>query len=749
VEIGSQLNMRPYDWNAAKPFLIPFIGAGLLAVSSAIAWGVPSSIVLDGSLGTSGPLTGPNYIIPASVGKQMGPNLFQSFSQFNLTSSESATFTGTGSVGAIDNIIARVTGGSASSIDGTINSTIPGANLFLLNPAGVMFGANAKVNISGSFVAGTPDYVKFTDGYKFSTSLGGNDNLTSAPVSAFGFLSSTPSAITATGSQITMQNGTGLHLIGGDVTLNDATLLAPAGAMTIFSAASSGEVPFSLASPGSGFSTATVTKYGSISLTNQAQFAIDGAGGGSVVIRGGKLTVNNSFITSGNSGLVTGGNISVQADQLTINNGGFIATESFANAMAGGINVNVAGNLDIDGSGSQISTDTGQSTLAPGGPVTVNAGGAIDLNSGEIAANTNSSGNAGTVTVTGQSMSMEGVSRVSSISAGVGNAGTVNLTLNGPLTMSDTAGIVADTYGPGKGGDVVVQAGQVAMSGQTLISANTLSSGNGGNINLQTGSLSIQGTGTEPPNSLGIVAQAFSSGDAGTINVTAGNLSLDGGAVISSSSFGAGNGGSVLVNSAQAELFNESLISASAEFSNGGSVQIDAGDSLQMFNGSSVSTSAGKNGGDITLEIGQLFYLYNSNVQAFAGVSSVPGQQVGGRGGNILIDPEFVVLGNSFISANDLSGLGEDGNIVNTATFFFSSDSLLHATGTIQTTAPDLELANSLLGLPANLIDVQNRLRESCAQSVNHEFSTFIVVGRDGTETGPNELQPDFGLILP
>ena len=85
-------------------------------------------VVVDNSFGHGGALPGPNFMIPASVGKQVGSNLFQSFNQFNLTSSQSATLTGPPNV---QNILSRVTSGSPSSIDGTVNSEIHGANLFL------------------------------------------------------------------------------------------------------------------------------------------------------------------------------------------------------------------------------------------------------------------------------------------------------------------------------------------------------------------------------------------------------------------------------------------------------------------------------------------------------------------------------------------------------------------------------------------------------------------------------------------
>src|SRR6266550_4138237 len=108
----------------------------------------PAQVVLDGKFGATGALSGPNYAVTSGMGAIRGNNLFQSFSQFNLAAGDVATFSGPAN---IQNILSRVTGGSASSINGTIRSTINGANFFLINPAGVIFGANAAVDVTGSF----------------------------------------------------------------------------------------------------------------------------------------------------------------------------------------------------------------------------------------------------------------------------------------------------------------------------------------------------------------------------------------------------------------------------------------------------------------------------------------------------------------------------------------------------------------------------------------------------------------------
>lgn len=143
-------------------------------------------ISMEGSLGPAGALAGPNVQITADLGQQHGGNLFHSFGQFSIQAGESITFSGPNSIsniigrvtggaviaigGSSDiNIIGCVTGGQLSSIDGTIRSIISGANLYLLNPAGVLFGEHAQIDVSGSFHVSTADYLKLGDGGRFDT----------------------------------------------------------------------------------------------------------------------------------------------------------------------------------------------------------------------------------------------------------------------------------------------------------------------------------------------------------------------------------------------------------------------------------------------------------------------------------------------------------------------------------------------------------------------------------------------------
>jgi filamentous hemagglutinin family protein len=181
----------------------------LLAISQA-------QITLDGSLGSGGPLTGPNYRIDANMGQTRGSNLFHSFGQFNVPTRGSATFTGPNTIATI---VGRVTGGQPSAIDGVLRSEIAGANLFLLNPRGVLFGPNAALDVSGSFHVSTADVLRFADGAKFSTTLGQESVLTMASPAAFGFLGNNPAGISIQGSAWRVQAGRAISVVGGDVTI--------------------------------------------------------------------------------------------------------------------------------------------------------------------------------------------------------------------------------------------------------------------------------------------------------------------------------------------------------------------------------------------------------------------------------------------------------------------------------------------------------------------------------------------------
>ena len=156
-----------------------------------------------------------------------GANLFHSFTQFGLDQNEIANFLSNPS---IQNILGRVTGGDASIINGLIQVTGGNSNLFLMNPAGIMFGPNARLNVPADFTATTATGIGF-GGNWFSAAGANNYAALVATPSAFAFSVNQPGAIVNAG-QLAVGQGQNLNLLGGTV-VNTGTLQAAGGQITI------------------------------------------------------------------------------------------------------------------------------------------------------------------------------------------------------------------------------------------------------------------------------------------------------------------------------------------------------------------------------------------------------------------------------------------------------------------------------------------------------------------------------------
>lgn len=224
------------------------IGSELLFASSATA----QNITLDGTLGQAETLKGENYIIPQSAGQTVGNNLFHSFGKFNLNSNETAIFQSNPN---IQNILSRVTGGNQSLIDGLIR-TQSGVNLFLLNPSGIIFGQNARLDVGGSFVGSTANALQFGNIGFFSAT---NKNIPSALLTInpsalfFNQINAAPivnNSIAPAGrdpsrfntSGLRVADGQSLLLVGGDININNGRLNAFGGRVELGGLAGQGTV---------------------------------------------------------------------------------------------------------------------------------------------------------------------------------------------------------------------------------------------------------------------------------------------------------------------------------------------------------------------------------------------------------------------------------------------------------------------------------------------------------------------------
>ena len=202
-------------------------GAALLIASGVVR----ADVVFDGTLGPAGTLSGA-FEISNAYGTQVGPNLFHSFTTFNVNAGESATFT-SNFAGPTTNVIGRITGGALSTIDTVIIEHDPGRELVDHQPAGLVFGANAVLDVDGGFHASTADFLLLGDGSRFDATAVAGTVLTIANPVAFNFLDPTIAPISGGAVLLEVGQGQRLSLVGGDVMLNGTTLHAPNGAIAL------------------------------------------------------------------------------------------------------------------------------------------------------------------------------------------------------------------------------------------------------------------------------------------------------------------------------------------------------------------------------------------------------------------------------------------------------------------------------------------------------------------------------------
>ncbi len=444
---------------------------------------IHAQVVLDGSMGTHGQLNGPDYDIDADYGQQAGQNLFHSFHSFNINTDETATFSGPNSV---RNIISRVTGGGGSWIDGQLRSTIPNADLFLLNPAGIMFGANATLDISGSFHVSTSDYLR----------LGGNERFFSVPTegevlstdspAAFGFLDNNIAPITFEGSLIRKEDWNGtptglsvpeqktISVIGGDIEISGTyyqeevsstsgfirdnllgSLNAPEGRINIASVASKGEVM----QTGSDLEISS-EKPGNI-YADHALINVSGQGSGNIFIRSGSFFLDYSRIEAGIEGSTHGGLTDIQADTMSLTDNTYIFSNTKGSGNGGNIMLRVSESVDISGF-SRVAADS--AGVEP------------------------ETGNAGSVTIETKNISLSGGGTISSETYGGGQGGSTTLRVDESVNISgEESKIFAGAYGndenAGAGGTITIETKKISLSDKARISSDTYyGSGAGGKI---------------------------------------------------------------------------------------------------------------------------------------------------------------------------------------------------------------------------------------------------------------------------
>lgn len=622
---------------------------------------VHAAAVTDGSTGAVQTLAG-NFTIPQTLGTINGANLFHSFRSFGINTGESATFTTTS---ALQNVIARVTGGAPSGINGPLRlNAAPGSqpNFFLINPAGVTFGTGAAVDVPAGFHVSTAHYLKFADG-NFYADLDRGSTLSAAAPEAFGFLGggTSPAMVrfhnqdpqgvaTENLLRVTAATGSTFGVTAGAIDINGTVLAAPSGTIRL-SATGTAPVEVPLTS-------ATVPALaGSISIANSAVKSV-GDAGGKVDIRGGEVTVSNGAqIASENTGSINSpydAAVVVDANTLVVENSAnsFYPTQiaSFAEASgnAGAISVNVRDRLTLRNGGRIISLPY---------PYVLGNAGDISIQAGRMTIDA-----AGSEYVTGVYTDTSAMELFGAIYWGFGNAGNVSVRVAGPLEILN----------------------------QGLISSSTnLSFGNAGNIAVHAGSLLIDSTSSnDEPGSSGIFSEArglpglepfgFGRGGDIVVRVPDGDVRVLGTGVISSSSNNGNHAGNIDVAAKRITLDARGRIfpggiKSSVLGATGGSGTISARSDglLEILNGATIasSTSGSSNAGSIAVDAAQLKIDFSDTAGAFMDpgliATGIFTETSGdGRGGNIVIRAagNAAITGGGRVSANTYAA-GDAGNV--------------------------------------------------------------------------------------
>lgn len=666
--------------------------SGILAFPTVVS----AQIVPDGTLPNNSAVNLEGQLQHITGGTQAGGNLFHSFEQFNIDIGETAFFD---NALTIDNIITRVTGGQISHINGLIRANGT-ANLFLLNPSGIIFRENARLDIGGSFLGSTAESLLFEDGSYSATNPVGADGgspLLSINVPIGLQLGTQPSTIQVQGMgniQIFDRNipfatggisgeglavlpGRTLALVGGNLELVGGTLRSIGGSIELASFRD-GIARLNSTPNGWTIDRGTVQSFQDIHLSAASGLDTGGPAGGSMQLQG---------------------------QNIILDDGSIIFARALSEGSSGNVSITASQSVELRGSNP---FDTQESIVIVG---------------------TLGDGDGSDVTITAGRLRLQDGALISAPSFGKGDAGniTVNATeavelIGSSSSTGRASSLLASTFSSGRAGNVTVNTGRLSIRGGATLQSATFGTGPAGEVMVNATEL-IEVVGTDPEGTPSrILADTSISDDASaellndpSVNRDSGNLFLttpllrivDGGNVTVAND-GSGNAGNIRINAAQIFLENEGKLAASTASGIGGNIDVQA-ESVVLRNGSEISAESGGtgNGGNLSLETETLALLENSSMTANA---------FEGTGGNIQINTQGVFISpNSAITAS--SQLGVD--------------------GVVQINNPAVDPSSGLIELTQEVTDPHDRIVSSCGAD---QGSSFTITGRGGLPADPTEI---------
>jgi filamentous hemagglutinin family protein len=640
-------------------------------------------------------------------GARRGNNLFHSFQNFQVDAGRGVYFTDPG----VDNILGRVTGGIPSRILGTLGVLGGDANLFLINPNGIIFGENARLDIGGSFVATTANAIGFGDQGWFDVADPNAPPLLTVQPSAFLFNRANPGAIEnrsraslgddGLGNDVfglDVPNGQNLVLLGGTV-INRGDLNAFGGRVELGSVGGLGTV--GLAANGSLSFPNEITR-ADVRITNDSRIDVASDNGGNIVINARNIDVSGgSFLRAGIfSGL---GTVDSQAGDIVLNGTGEIQVRQLSlitnNVGANGIgssgNVHItAGSLFVrEGSSLQALTrgrgDAGNVIIRAGDRVVFDGAsadgrfpsaafstvGAVDFN-GEVV------GNGGNVEIYTDSLEIRNGAQLQAATFGLGNAGNVIVEADDRVVFDDgnAFSTVERSNFAGEvirdGGDIRIYTGSLEVRRGASLEASTFGQGNAGNVFIRADDHVVfddSGAFTR--------IEEGGIGTGGSINIVANTLVVRNSAQLIASTNGTGNAGNVLIRADDRVVFDGTSIafstvravdSGDGAVGNGGNVEIYT-DSLEVRNGAQLQAATFGKGdaGNVIIEADDRVVFDGTSANgefssaAFSTVGDVYfNDEAVGNGGNVEIYTDSLEVRNGAQLQAATFGLGNAGNVI-------------------------------------------------------------------------------------
>ena len=654
-----------------------------------------AQITSDGTLGNNSSRITPNVNIkglPADRidgGAIRGANLFHSFQEFNVGESQRVYFANpTG----ISNILTRVTGSNISNILGTLGVD-GGANLFFLNPNGILFGNNARLDVAGSFVGSTANSFMFGNGLEFSATNSQTpsplltvnpsalffNQIAAAPIqnNSVAPAGIDPAGFNAFGLRV--GDGKSLLLVGGNISMDGGQLNAYGGRVELGGLAAVGNVNLLFNGDNLSLKFPENVTRADVSLTNEAFVYVEAAGGGDIAINARNIDILAGSQLS--AGIASGlGQPEATAGNITLNATGEIKVADFRSRILNLVS------QDSKGNGGNITIDSGDFSLGDGavlssstsgvgnaGNVTVGAKNAISLayayifstvEAGGIGKGGNININATTLSLTDGAQLVTVIREASATQpAGRGDAGNVNLLVTGAVDIAGKkndfeSGIRSnvETGTIGNGGNIFIDSGDFSLRDSAQLSASTLGVGNAGNVTVGAkNAISLAGSNT----TILSTVEAGGVGKGGNININATTLSLTDGAQLLTITRGA----SATQPAGRGDAGNVNVLVT-------GTVDI-TGEKNDFSSGilSNVGTGTVGNGGNIFIDSGD--FSLRDGAQLVASTSGV------GNAGNVTVGAKNAVdlAGNAYIlSTVEAGGVGKRGNIDINATTLSLTD---------------------------------------------------------------------------